>query len=356
LSRLVAAVSGGVDSAVTAARLRDDGHDVTAVHLMLRDGAEAAAQDARRVAEALGVPFELWDLRDDFARLVLGSFTGEYASGRTPNPCLVCNRTIKFGALLDRAMASGFDGVATGHYAQVARTDDAASLMRAADTAKDQSYVLSVLTQAQLRHIWLPLGGSTKDEVRADASARGLPVAAKSESMDLCFIPDGDTAGWLGARLGDHPGDIVDETGTVLGRHHGTYRFTVGQRKGLNLERPAPDGEPRFVLNLDAAQGHVVVGPKTRLAVTQLICGPATWASGTAPTEPLDALVQVRAHSGTHECTVSPMADGTVRVALPTPIIGVAPGQTAAFYDGSTVLGSATIGRTVQDNAADTAP
>ncbi|MCL2489244.1 MAG: tRNA 2-thiouridine(34) synthase MnmA [Propionibacteriaceae bacterium] len=353
--KLVAAVSGGVDSAVTAARLCADGNEVTAVHLRLRDGAEPAAEDARRVADALALPFEVWDLRDAFQIQVLGNFAGEYAAGRTPNPCLVCNRTIKFGALLDKALARGFDGLATGHYARLARSGGLAELSRAVDSAKDQSYVLSVLTQAQLRHVWLPLGASTKDDVRAEASARGLPVAAKSESMDLCFIPDGDTTAWLSERLRERPGVIVDEAGTPLGSHSGTYRFTVGQRKGLNIKTPAPGREPRFVIGLDADQRRVIVGPRAHLLVTGLIGGPATWTSGAQPPGPLEALVQVRAHAAPQAGLVTPQADGTVEVILHTPIVGVAPGQTAAFYDGSTVLGSATIRRTVQDYAADTA-
>jgi len=343
LSRLVAAVSGGVDSAVTAARLQADGHDVTAVHLVLRDGAEAAAQDARRVADALGVPFELWDLRGEFEALVLSNFAGEYAAGRTPNPCLVCNRTIKFGAMLERALAAGFDGLATGHYARLTRNDDGTALLRATAAAKDQSYVLSVLTQAQLRRVWLPLGGSTKDEVRAEAAARGLPVASKSESMDLCFIPDGDTTGWLEDRLGERHGDIVDEAGTVLGSHDGTYRFTIGQRKGMNLKIPASDGEPRFVVGLDAEHDRVIVGPRARLAVSRLVCGPATWTSGATPAGPLGLLVQVRAHATPQPGTVTPLPDGTAEVALRTTITGVAPGQTAAFYDDENVVGSARI-------------
>jgi len=377
LTRLVAAISGGVDSAVATARLVGAGHDVTAVHLVLRDGADAASQDARRVAEAVGVPFEVWDLRDEFQRLVLDDFTSAYAAGLTPNPCLMCNRTIKFGALLDRALERGFDGVATGHYARVgvpaggtvgtvpivpslgtvgtvpnAPAAPAVVLLRAADAGKDQSYVLSVLTQRQLRHIWLPLGNSTKDEVRAQARAMALPVAENPESMDLCFIPDGDTSGWLRERLGARPGTVVDADGTVLGTHDGAYRFTIGQRKGLNLRRPAADGEPRFVLSVDAPAGRVVVGPREKLAVAELRCGPAVWTSGEAPAGPVTVRVQVRAHGGEHDAVVTPQDDGTVTVALPSPIIGVAPGQTAAFYDGATVVGSAVIRQTLPAEAA----
>ena len=351
MARIVAGVSGGVDSAVAAARLIDAGHDVTAVHLLLQPDAEPGsrtADDASRVAKRLGIAFEIWDMRDAFQRLVLDDFVAEYAAGRTPNPCLKCNRTIKFGELLARASDAGYDGVATGHYARLAPgADGVVELMRASDASKDQSYVLSVLGQDQLQRVFLPLGGSTKHEVRADAMARNLPVASKSESMDLCFIPDGDRVGWLHSRLGMRSGAIVDEAGAVLGHHDGTYRYTIGQRKGLNLKHPSPDGAPRFVVGLDPRQGLVIVGPHERLAVGMLRCGPAVWTSGEAPDRPLALAVQVRAHGEEYAATVAPASDGTVDIHLATPIMGVAPGQTAAFYDGPRVVGSATIGQCV---------
>jgi len=347
MARIVAAVSGGVDSAVATARLIDAGHDVTAVHLLLVPGSQpdsGPVVDASDVAKRLGVPFEVWDMRDDFRRHVLDDFVAEYAAGRTPNPCLRCNRAIKFGGLLQRASDAGFDGVATGHYARLLRGEGGVvELHRARDASKDQSYVLSVLGQDQLRSVFLPLGDSTKDDVRAEADARGLALAGKSESMDLCFIPDGDRAGWLHQRLGARPGVIVDESGTVLGRHDGTYRFTIGQRKGLDLRRPSHDGAPRFVVGIDAAQGRIVVGSHGRLAVVLLHCGRATWTSGEAPSGPMSASVQVRAHGDEYAATVVPLSDGSVEIAPINPIMGVAPGQTAALYEGTRVVGSATI-------------
>jgi len=350
---LVAAVSGGVDSAIATARLKSLGHRVTAVHLLLRPEADeqsSATITARGVAEALGAPFEVWDMRPTFQTCVLQYFQNEYAAGRTPNPCLRCNRTVKFGALLDQALERGFDGVATGHYARVIRLDgdDRVELRRAVDASKDQSYVLSVLTQEQLGRAWFPLGDSTKPQVRAEAASLGLPVAQGAESMDLCFIPDGDTGAWLRERLGPRPGEIVDETGALLGRHDGTYRYTVGQRKGLNIRVPAAGGEPRFVTRVDATSGRVVAGPREHLAVSAMRCGPAVWTSGTTPDKPLAVRVQVRAHGDEHDAVVTPLPGGEVEVALPQPIVGVAPGQTAAFYDGIRVVGSAVINDTVR--------
>lgn len=355
MARMVVGVSGGVDSAVATARLLDAGHDVTAVHLVLQHpsvlaDAErllATAEEARRVAERLGVPFQTWDLADDFETQVLDYFVDEYAAGRTPNPCARCNRTIKFGVFLRRALVLGFDGLATGHYARVvAGVDGGVELHRAVDASKDQSYVLSVLGQDQLRRVLLPLGRSTKAEVRAEAAVRGLPVAAKAESMDLCFIPDGDTAGWLQARLGGLPGDIVDESGDVLGQHQGTYRYTIGQRKGLNLRRPAVDGHPRFVVGVDAAQRRVVVGPRRHLMVTGLAAGPVVWSSGVAPDDAFKAGVQVRAHGEEHRATVTPLDDGKIQIDVDSPIVGVAPGQMAVLYDGTKVVASAPINKT----------
>jgi len=352
MARIISALSGGVDSAVATARMLDDGHDVMAVHLVLHK-ADTAVSEARSVAKYLGVPFEVWDLSDVFQRQVLECFVGEYATGRTPNPCVMCNRTIKFGELLRRASELGFDGLVTGHYARVIRLDDGAvELQRAVHVAKDQSYVLSVLTQDCLRRVWLPLGASAKSEVREEAVARGLPVAEKSESMDLCFVPDGDTGGWLAQWLGTQSGEIVDEAGDVLGRHDGIYRYTIGQRRGLNLRQPADDGQPRFVVGLDGETGQVVVGPRAHLEVWGLLGDDAVWTCGVAPDAPFEAVVQVRAHSEEHAAEVVAVCDGRgVEVRLHSPIIGVAPGQTVALYDGTRVVGSARIARTIRDAA-----
>ena len=262
--KVLAAMSGGVDSAVAAARAVEAGHDVVGVHLALsrmpgtlRTGSRGCctiedSNDAFRACDTLGIPFYVWDFSERFKADVVDNFIEEYAAGRTPNPCLRCNEKIKFEALLDKAMALGFDAVVTGHYAKVVR-DDAGKvqLHRAADWAKDQSYVLGVLREDQLEHCWFPLADTpSKAEVRAEAERRGLGVAAKPDSHDICFIPDGDTRGWLAERIDMTPGRIVDQDGADLGEHAGAHAFTVGQRKGLAIGTPAADGKPRFVLQI----------------------------------------------------------------------------------------------------------
>jgi tRNA-uridine 2-sulfurtransferase len=354
--RVLAALSGGVDSAVAAARAVDAGHDVVAVHLALsarpatlRDGARGCcsvedARDARRVADVLGVPFYVWDLAERFAADVVADFVAEYAAGRTPNPCLRCNERIKFAAVLDRALALGFDAVCTGHYARIVERDGQRRLARAVDAAKDQSYVLGVLTADQVARALFPVGDSTKDEIRAEAARRGLAVASKPDSHDICFVPDGDTAGWLRRRLGESPGAIVEErTGEVLGRHDGAYGFTVGQRRGLRLGRPAADGRPRYVLDISPATGTVTVGPAAALDVGRIVAARPRWC-GPARVGRFDCAAQVRAH-GEATPAVAEAAGDAVTVALAAPARGVAPGQAVVLYDGELVIGSATIER-----------
>jgi len=347
--RLLAALSGGVDSAVAAALAVEAGHDVTAVHLALseapgalRTGARGCcsredARDAARVADVLGIPFYVWDLAERFRADVIEDFLSEYAAGRTPNPCLRCNEKVKFTAVLDRALALGFDAVVTGHHARLAD----GALRRSADADKDQSYVLSVLTPAQLAATVLPLGELTKTEVRAQARARGLAVADKADSTDICFIADGDTAGFLREHLGPQPGPVVDAlTGAVVGQHEGAYAFTVGQRRGLSLSVPAPDGRPRYVLSVEPVSRTVTVGPAAALDTTLLVTGPPVW-SCPRPL-PLACSVQLRAHGAVHACRVTSLDQGW-ELRLDTPARGVAPGQTATLYDGDLVLGSATL-------------
>ncbi|GAA6524668.1 tRNA 2-thiouridine(34) synthase MnmA [Intrasporangium sp. DVR] len=356
--RVVAAMSGGVDSAVAAARMVDAGHDVVGVHLALSQSAATLREsargcctiedsgDARRVADVLGIPFYVWDMAERFRRDVVEDFTAEYARGRTPNPCLRCNEKIKFSALLDKALALGFDAVATGHYAQVVETADRAGgvrreLHRAVDAAKDQSYVLGVLDAEQLAHAFFPLGDTTKPQIREEAAARGFYVAQKPDSHDICFIPDGDTRAWLGRALGEAPGDIVDTDGTVLGRHAGAFAYTVGQRKGLGLSRPAPDGEPRYVVEVRTETNQVVVGTSDLLGVNAITGDHARWC-GPAPEGVVRVGAQVRAHGA--EVPGAAWADGDrVEVRLDERIRGVAPGQSVVLYDGTRVVGSATI-------------
>src|SRR5262245_45479610 len=322
--RVLAAMSGGGDSAVAAARAVDAGHDVTGIHLALsrnpqsyRTGARGCcsiedAGDARRAADVLGIPFYVWDLSERFHADVVEDFLSEYAAGRTPNPCVRCNERIKFEAVLDRAVALGFDAVATGHYARLATGDDGTvELHRAVDPGKDQSYVLGVLTQEQLRHSMFPLGDTPKEQVRAEAARRGLAVADKPDSHDICFIADGDTAGFLRSELGSRPGEMVDMDGEPVGSHDGAYAFTVGQRRGLRLGHPAPDGKPRYVLDIEPVSGTVTVGPREALEVRRLEGRGVRWCSESAPTSVLDGAVtvQLRAHGAVHPATATLLGD-----------------------------------------------
>lgn len=356
--RVLAAMSGGVDSAVAAARAVAAGHEVTGVHLALssspassRVGARGCctledAHDARRAADVLEIPFYVWDFSARFKAAVVDDFVAEYAAGRTPNPCLRCNEQIKFSALLDRGLALGFDAICTGHYAQVVDTGNGPELHRAVDNGKDQSYVLGVLTAAQLRHSMFPCGSSTKEAIRAEAADRGLAVAAKPDSHDVCFIPDGDTGAWLRSRLGVAEGPIVDLAGTELGRHDGAFAFTVGQRKGLQIERPAADGRARYVLSISPVTATVTVGPAEALDVRGLTGSSASWTG--APIESAtECLVQVRAHGTPVPATVWPTGE-SVSVTLHEPLRGVATGQAAVFYDATRVIGAATISATAR--------
>ncbi len=355
--RVLAAMSGGVDSAVAAARAHEAGHDVTGIHLALsrnpksyRSGARGCctiedSNDARRAADVIGIPFYVWDLSDRFHEDVVENFMAEYSAGRTPNPCLRCNEKIKFAAVLDRAMALGFDAVATGHYARLeSGPDGLIEMHRAVDHGKDQSYVLGVLTQGQLAHSMFPLGDSTKPDVRAEAERRGLFVANKPDSHDICFIADGDTAGWLRDKLGEASGEIVDTAGEVLGTHDGSYGFTIGQRRGLRVGTPAADGKPRYVLDIEPVSGRVTVGSRDDLQVDHLVAIMPRWC-GTVPVSQVDCTVQLRAHGDEHRARAQVVGD-EVEIELLDPASGVAPGQAAVIYVGTRVVGSATIATT----------
>ena len=369
-------MSGGVDSAVAAARAQDAGHEVVGVHLALsrmpgtlRTGSRGCCTiedsiDARRVAGQLGIPFYVWDFSDRFKADVVDNFLEEYEQGRTPNPCLRCNEKIKFEAVLDRAMALGFDKVVTGHYATVVDTDDGrVELHRSAEWAKDQSYVLGVLTDEQLRHCLFPLGETpSKDQVRAEAEARGFSVASKPDSHDICFIPDGDTQGFLEDKLGAKPGAIVDRDGQVVGDHSGTHGYTIGQRKGLQIGYPAPDGKPRYVLDIRPKTREVVVGPKDALDIVEMSGARVSFAGADPVTsgittgqyqdgvleqfDSFDGEVQVRAHGDTYPAQIW-MDRGVLRIRVQTPISGLAPGQSAVVYLGTRVVGQCTVDQTV---------
>jgi len=375
--RILAAMSGGVDSAVAAARAVDEGHEVIGVHLALsrmpstlRTGSRGCctiedSMDARRVAGQLGIPFYVWDFSERFRADVVDNFIDEYRAGRTPNPCLRCNEKIKFEAVLDRAMALGFDKVVTGHYATVTSDEQGSpQLFRSADWAKDQSYVLGVLTDEQLRHCYFPLGDTpSKQQVREEAEARGFGVHAKPDSHDICFIPDGDTQGFLRDKIGEAPGAIVDRDGNTLGSHQGTHEYTVGQRKGLQIGYPAPDGKPRYVLEVRPVSREVVVGPKEALDTIEL-SGVAMSFAGKDPVasgivagrhddqgklwecDEFECEVQVRAH-GNPEAARVRVSEGRMVARFDSPLAGVAPGQSAVVYIGRRVLGQVTIDQTV---------
>ena len=351
--RVVAAMSGGVDSAVAALRMLEAGHDVVGVHLALSQSAatlrESArgcctiedAGDARRVADRLGIPFYVWDMAERFKADVVEDFVAEYEAGRTPNPCLRCNEKIKFAALLDKALALGFDAVATGHYAQIVEGPNGKELHRAVDMAKDQSYVLGVLDAEQLAHSFFPLGDTTKPQIREEAADKGFYVANKPDSHDICFIADGDTKAWLTKRLGEKPGDIVDTDGEVVGRHEGAYAYTVGQRRGLGLKVPRDDHAKRYVVDVQPKTNTVVVGTADLLGVDVIEGSHARW-PGPSPVGEVRLGAQLRAHGEEFPATVT-ADDDRVVVRLDARTRGVAPGQSVVLYEGTRVVGSATI-------------
>lgn len=356
--KVLAAMSGGVDSAVAAALAKEAGHEVVGVHMALsknrehtRSGSrgcctEEDASDARRAADHIGIPYYVWDLSDDFHDLVVEDFLAEYAAGRTPNPCVRCNERIKFSSLMDRAKLLGFDAVCTGHYASVRNEGPGGSLSlhRSANALKDQSYVLAVMGPAGLSRAIFPLGEfSDKAQVRAEADRRGLGVSDKPDSYDICFIADGDTQGFLNRSLGTRPGEILDSNGQVLGEHQGTHGFTIGQRKGLNITKPAPDGKPRYVLDINPDKRQIIVGASELLSTSKL------YASDLISFEPLKIgqklKAQIRAHQDAIDCSVIELGPSQVAVELHTPLRGVAPGQTLVLYQGDKVMAAATLDR-----------
>lgn len=377
MARIVVAMSGGVDSSVAAALLKEQGHEV--IGMMLRlwsepgviadDGVERVVQnkccslesvdDARRVARMLDIPFYLVNVEDEFKNHIVDSFYEDYVAGRTPNPCLRCNRHIRFTLLLNRALALDADYMATGHYVRV---DDhpitgKRRLRRAVDAQKDQSYVLHVLNQHQLAHACFPLGSYTKPEVRAMAAERGMLVATKAESQEICFVANNDYRGFIDRYAATRseeaakavgggatplitiprPGPIYSQEGKTLGRHRGLAYYTIGQRKGLGLTSQ----EPLHVLKIDAQQNALVVGPADALDQQEFVVGTMHYLSGETPEQPFEALVKVRYKAPEQPALVTPLPGMRVRVTLRQPQRAITPGQAAVFYsseDGEEVL------------------
>jgi tRNA-specific 2-thiouridylase len=335
--RMMVAMSGGVDSSVAASMLVEAGHDVTGVTLRLWGGVSDSGccsvgdvEDARRVAAQLGLPHYVFDYADEFDAHVVAPYVRAYAEGRTPNPCVACNQHLKFGRLLERAELLGFDALATGHHARLrTEPDGTVRLVRAADTAKDQSYVLVGLTQAELGRLRFPVGELTKAEVRARAAALGLRTANKPESMDVCFVARRDRVGFVESRVGAAPGPILDIEGREIGRHDGVARFTVGQRRGLGVAA----GERRYVVDVDAARRAVTVGPPEALLRDTVVVEDLTF-THEPPAAGAQLQVQVRAHGAAIPARFHPD-----RLELLEPTARVAPGQVVALYDGEVLVG-----------------
>jgi tRNA-specific 2-thiouridylase len=355
--KLAVAMSGGVDSAVAAGLLVADGHEVVGLTMNLwpdwlpepDDAFKAccgvsAIDDARAVARRLGIRHYVLNMREEFEREVIGYFADEYARGRTPNPCIACNQSIKFSLLLRKVRALGMDGLATGHYARVSR--DAATgrmgLWRARDRHKDQSYVLYGLTQEQLPSLQLPVGDFEKDQTRAMARELDLPVADKPDSQEICFVPRGSYADVV-RRLRPEalrPGPILDTSGRVVGEHHGIARFTIGQRRGLGVAA----GAPQYVVAIDPGRDAVIVGSADDLLCTELTADGMNWIAIAPPEEPLAVTARLRHASHDVDATVIPANGGAdVRVRFAAPQRAAAPGQAVVFYDGDRVLGGGTI-------------
>ena len=366
--KVIAALSGGVDSAVAAARAVEAGYDVTGVHMALKTEGDSCAgsrgcanpqdrADAARTCELLGIPFEVWDLADEFEENVISDFVEQYRIGRTPNPCVRCNEFVKFRELTVRARERGYDAVVTGHYARAEKHNDHYELLRARDVSKDQSYVLAVMGEDEISRVIFPLGDMpSKAAVRAEAQARGLEVSNKPDSFDICFIPDGDTQGFLRRRLGESTGEIVDTDGNVLGEHRGYFEYTVGQRKGLGIDRPAADGRPRYVLGTRPNMNQVVVGPSELLSVDVVITTDLTWDASddegdvrTTQAHPLGTdddeclYAQMRAHGRPTPIQKLERFEHGLRVTLAESVRGIAPGQTLVLYRGNRVLAQSII-------------
>ena len=348
--RVVVAMSGGVDSSVAAALLAEAGHDVVGLSMQLYDQRATPEQfgsccsiddlhDAGRVAARLGFPHYTLDFEEQFQRTVVDRFVSDYASGRTPIPCIQCNADLKFSALVDRAQAFDAAAVATGHYARVVFDEDRRqyTLLRGVDGGKDQSYFLFTLTQDQLAHALFPVGHLTKPEVRAHAARLGLIVADKPDSHEICFVPDGDTGGFVERNLpdADRSGEIVDSGGKVLGRHGGVHRLTVGQRRGLGLAT----GTPMYVIKLEPVDSRVVVGPREELGGRELTATDVNWISGTAPAQPQRLTARIRhRHEDAPAVVTSDGASGA-HVIFDDPQFAITPGQAVVFYDGQRVVG-----------------
>ncbi len=351
------AMSGGVDSSTAAYLMQQAGYSCIGCTMQLYENEDAGLpaegtccslddiEDARAIANRLNMPYYVFNFKERFREQVIGKFCRVYLEGRTPNPCIDCNRCLKFDALLERADALGCDKIVTGHYARIEETDNGFVLRRAADPAKDQSYVLYMLTQAQLRRVMLPLGGLSKPQVREIAAAQGFLNAHKSDSQDICFVPDGDYARVIQAQTGirPEPGEFVDMQGHVLGQHAGLIRYTVGQRRGLGIAI----GKPAYVVGLDVPRNRVIIGTNDDLFHRCCTVTDVNWIAGAPPQAPVRCQAKIRYRHPAQPAVVQFTDDNTALLTFDAPQRAITAGQAAVFYDGDTVLGGGEIVRTV---------
>lgn len=354
--KVVVGMSGGVDSSVAAYLLKEQGYDVIGVTMQIWQDEEemvrsenggccglSAVEDARRVAEALEIPYYVMNFKKEFKCQVMDYFIEEYLCGRTPNPCIACNRYVKWESLLKRSMEIGADYIATGHYARIAKLSNGRYTIRNSVTAKkDQTYALYNLTQFQLSHTLMPVGAYTKDEIRSIADGLSLPVAHKPDSQEICFVPDNDYAAFIDREASDRvpgAGNFVTSDGKILGQHKGITHYTIGQRRGLEL----PMGHRVFVTDIRPATNEVVIGENEELFTTEIHCDHVNWMSVTDLTEPARVLAKIRYNHDGEFCTIKKLEEDVVQCIFEKPVRAATPGQAVVFYDGEYVLGGGTI-------------
>jgi tRNA-uridine 2-sulfurtransferase len=340
--RVFIAMSGGVDSSVSAHLLKESGYEVAGIHLQLyprsKETAEKAAVELESTCRLLDIPLHYLNLESEFATRIIEPFCREYETGRTPNPCVQCNRHIKFGLLLERVIKLGGDYLATGHYARVEKSGNSYLLKKGLDASKDQSYFLHVLGQKELGRVLFPVGDMQKSEVKKMAAGLGLPAAEKSESQDICFVPDNDSQAFLAGRLTTKPGEIVDISGRVLGRHKGLAYYTIGQRQGMGVAA----SQPLYILKMEVSTNRLVVGFQPELYRDSLTAAGVNWVRGLPPEKGLPVTARVRYRAKEAQAVLQ-IEQNRVKVNFAEPQRAIAPGQSVVFYQGDTVLGGGLI-------------